>query len=325
MKLLIFILATLDVSALSFEEWMVSHPADLVSFAVETGPTLLYREDDPRRSRLQYTLRPETSGVRVTHEVSDDLVTWSAVLTRMDRGYMRLRVEHNAQFSRWTEAVLGRTGEMALLTPQGALNPACWGADIDLSACCLDSHNGVLISPRHVLFTTHYLPAVGTSLRWITHAGTLVERTLTGLLSLPTTDYFYPDITVGLLNADAAGVPPSAILSNAAPDMSGYKVTAALVNRNRELSVADVLVVGGSPLRVQMAIPSRTSCMDRFQFMVSGDSGSPVFVIHDSGVLLMSLITVGGPGQGTYLPAYIDAINAAMLQLGGNYQLILAP
>lgn len=304
MKLIVLILLTHAASALTLEEWQQSNAGGAVEFSLQSGPTFQFRADNPRQSHIQYTPRWEASGVKITHEGSEDMRTWGPVLTNTKRGFVRLRVEHNSQFSQWTEEVLTRSGEMSWLTPEGTHDPACWGAGLDLSAICLSTHNGVLIAPNKVLLTTHYLPQVGSTLKWLSKDGVMVERTLTQLSSLPTTGYLFPDITVGTLDSDATGVTLAEIMPVSTPDMSGFRVAAAVMNRNRELSVVEIENVSS---RVKLRIPTRSSCWGRFQFLTSGDSGSPAFVICNGKPLLVALMTFGGPGEGTYLPAQITA------------------
>jgi hypothetical protein len=304
MKLIAFILFACTANALTLEEWQRSNAGGVVEFALQSGPTFEFRTDDPRQSRIQYLPRWEASGVRIIHQGSDDLKTWGPVLTNTKRGFVRLRVDHDLQFSQWTEEILSRSGEIAWLTSEGAHNHACWAADLDLSAVCLSAHNGVLIAPRKVLFTTHYLPPVGSTLKWLTKYGVVVERTLAQLSSLPTTGYLFPDITVGVLDSEATGVAPVEILPANTFDMTGFRVAAAVMNRNRQISVAEIESVSN---RIKLRIPTRSSCWGRFQFITSGDSGSPAFVICNGKPLLVALMTFGGPGEGTYLPAQIAA------------------
>ncbi len=71
---------------------------------------------------------------------------------------------------------------------------------------------------------------------------------------------------------------------------------------------------GGSPVR-----------LPRFKSIVAGDSGSPVCLVSGNKVILMTLLSQGGSGRGTFLASYIAPINAAMQQLGGTEQLTITP
>jgi len=89
-------------------------------------------------------------------------------------------------------------------------NTNCWAYNLDLT--CISPWNstggngmaGTLISPRHVLFCEHvnFHPNVGATIRFVTTNNTVVTRTITALVTHPDYSPFYPDITIGVLNAD---------------------------------------------------------------------------------------------------------------------------
>jgi hypothetical protein len=65
--------------------------------------------------------------------------------------------------------------------------------------------------------------------------------------------------------------------------------------------------------------------LSRFKTIIPGDSGSPVCLVSGNKLVLFTLLSQGGAGRGTFLAAYIAAINAAMTQLGGTEQLTVTP
>lgn len=269
-------------------------------------------------------LQPPAPGQRITVEISSDLVNWTRAMPyNTPRGFIRARTDTCETFADWTTPVdsAAVSGELEMFTG-GVRNPNCWGTSFDLTPCCIGEKAGILISPRHVLFSTHWHPDVGATLQWMTAGSVLVERTLTGLVSLPDTPTLFPDLTIGVLDADVAGVSFAKVLAspNNLPEWAGFRVPALIRNQFNQLVTADVSFVTSS---IYLTAPLAENRLAKNLAMVSGDSGSPVCVLHDGRLLLISVVTFGGAGRGANISQHADAINAAMTQLGGGYQLTL--
>lgn len=275
-------------------------------------------------------LTPAIPGQRIAVEVSSDLQTWTMALPyNSPRGFIRARTETNAQFAAWITAADALTGTDVEIFKNGQRNPQCWGASIDLTPFCITEKAGVLVSPCHVLFVTHWHPNVGDTVQWMTADNQVISRTLTALVSLPDTSYLEPDITVGRINEDVpAGVSFVRVLKDSAAmrDWDGYLVPAVMRDQSNALHEADVLRIWPSPPTAWLQAPLSPARLPRYKEMVSGDSGSPVCVVDEGGLVLLLMISQGGTiGRGAFLPAYIEPINAAMTTLGGGYQLSTTP
>jgi hypothetical protein len=215
-------------------------------------------------------------------------------------------------------------------------NPACWAASINLT--CASPWNstgglqraGTLISPRHVLFCEHYgfRPAVNATIKFVTQANEVVSRTITALATHPeyTAVGFYPDIAIGVLDAD---VPESISFAEVLPaDWQDYlpsvstlnPIPALRLNRLERASVADLRQKISGRFWLQ---PPATR-FEYYESLVTGDSGNPAFLVVNGKPVLLGTFTYGGPGSGTSVSAHIDAINSMMSSLGGGYTLTAA-
>lgn len=273
-------------------------------------------------------IAPAIPGQRIVIELSTDMQTWTMIMPyNSPRGFLRARPETCATFVPWITAVDAPTGADLNLFANGVRNSSCWASGVDLTPLAVGGLNaGILISPRHVLFVTHYYPAIGTELAWMTAANDTITRTLTAFSSLTETSGFYPDLTVGLLSED---VPSTIGIARVLDDgelpssWQGYCVPVVVRNRADKLSVADIQTWANS---ITLAAPASNVRSAKYHEMVSGDSGSPVCLIHENKLVLVALVTYGGPGRGANIARHRDAINAVMSSLGGGYQLsVLTP
>lgn len=277
-------------------------------------------------SLAQY--HPTVPGQRIVVELSTDMQNWSMVLPyNSPRGFLRARPETCETFVPWITAMDAMPGTEMDVYTDGVRNASCWAASVDLTPIAKGSANaGILISPRHVLFVTHYYPAINTEITWMTADNQAATRTLTAFASLPETGSYYPDLTVGVLDAD---VPETVSFAKVLDDTglpsswTGYCVPVVVRNREDKLSIADIGTWGNS---ISLSMPITPTRAAKYQAMVSGDSGSPVCLVHDTKLVLVNLVTFGGAGRGSNISRHRDAINAAMTSLGGGYQLtVLTP
>lgn len=280
---------------------------------------------------LAQSLLPPAAGKRIVVEISTDMQTWTMAMPyNSPRGFIRARTETNALFEIWINDADALTGADVAIFANGQRNPQCWGASIDLTAFCTTSQAGVLVSPRHVLFVTHYHPAVGAALQWLTPNNQTISRTLTAVVSLPDTTYLHPDVTVGVLDSDL----PASIAfvkvfgDSALRDWAGYQVPVMLrdqFNHLHEADVQQVFPIGSTAPTILLQPPLAAARLPRYKTIISGDSGSPVCLVENGKPVLLMMLSQGGSGRGTLLAAYITPINAAMQQLGGGYQLTTTP
>lgn len=272
-------------------------------------------------SLAQY--HPSVPGQRIVVELSTDMQNWSMILTyNSPRGFLRARPETCEAFIPWITAVDAMSGTDIDIYTDGVRNTSCWASTVDLTPLAKGGLNaGILISPRHVLFVTHYYPAANTEMTWFTQANEAVTRTVTAFATLPETGSYYPDLTVGILDSDVPETIGFAKVLNDTglpSNWAGYNVPVVVRNREDKLSVADIGTWGNS---VSLNQPILASRLAKYNTMVSGDSGSPVCLVHDNKLVLVALVTFGGAGRGANISRHIAAINSAMTSLGGNHQL----
>lgn len=230
------------------------------------------------------------------------------------------------------------------IAPSYTRNASLWAVDYVQALTALSPWNsstgptkaGVLVSPRHVLFATHFTPATGCTIRFVAADGTVCDRTLSAVQSLTVTDApnLYPDITVGVLDSDvAAGISFAKIFSATAitsklPNLNVYHLPAAGTDQEEKLLVrnwVNMPTTTGATAYCAFQAPGNTGDdINRSAFyenFVSGDSGSPQFVFVNGEMVLLAALTFGGGGSGTSVTAFASSINTAMTALGGGYQL----
>lgn len=222
-------------------------------------------------------------------------------------------------------------------TPAYVRNVDCWGAGFAGALTAITPWNsqlsvfysGILVSPRHVIFATHFMPMPGAVLRFITATNVVVERTLSSLTSLSQTEAYYPDLSIGKLDSDVPGtiafarVLPSDWASKL-PSLNSYPVLCANTDQEEHLHLRELskLPSSTSPRAlVNFRKPVGTLRGEFYEDVVSGDSGNPAFLIINGQLVLLTVWTSGGSGAGTSVYAFKSAINATMASLGGGYSL----
>lgn len=286
------------------------------------------------------TLRTDTSTYTASVTTSTATGATTDVVTGFATGSLRKHITDAID-----SALAGKTASTALAifstqdhaTPSYVRNASCWGASwasalTSLSPWNSESSNtkaGTLISPRHVLFATHYLPAVGATMRFIKTDGTVVTRTLSSLSSLTQTQFAYPDLTVGKLDSDVpSGIEFARVLpdtwANYLPSLTSYFVPCVCTDQEEKLLVREVTAIPSATS--PYALVQMTSSVDAqrrafYEDIVGGDSGNPAMLVVNGQLVLLTVWTYGGSGSGTSIMAFKSAINTAMTTLGGGYTL----
>lgn len=173
---------------------------------------------------------------------------------------------------------------------------------------------GTLISPRHLLFATHYTPATGSAIAFVDHDNQVVTRTLVNRRRIGSTD-----ITIGVLDADVPNsitYYPLVSYVDVQRYLGDSHVPVIRLNKSDTVYIQDLSFISGSSIGTKASSGGRAPYTT--SGMVSGDSGNPNFaVIGDQLVLLGAHYTANSfPNTGNY----IAEINAAMSTLGGGYQ-----
>jgi hypothetical protein len=309
-----------EVVISSSDESVLSGPPDALS-------PLAY-ESDGLCTVLATSSDGETAAIAVTTTSGDASTT-----TEFDSWVSGSLARH------CSEAITSRlSGELPVYSLQDGTtfirNPNCWAADVDLT--CASPWNstggstmaGTLISPRHVLFCRHlnFFPAVGATIKFVSLGNEVISRTISAIGVYPGSGplNFFPDIAIGLLDAD---VPESITFAEILPDdwkdyMPSLERLASVqclrLNQNEQATTARFIGVLSN--RFQCRIPPGNE-LPFFQFIVAGDSGSPVFLVINSRPVILGTFTHGGAGIGTFITSQISQVNEIMTSLGGGYQL----
>jgi hypothetical protein len=210
-------------------------------------------------------------------------------------------------------------------------NTACWAAPYVSALTAISPWNsqggnqlaGILISPRHVLFATHYTAGVGAVMRFIKADNTVVERTITASQAVTVTASYYPDLTVGLLDSDVpAGIDYARVLptnwANYLPSLNtiSLKPPALCLDQEEKALETDVLALNTMAQFVQPTTALRSAF---YEDKIGGDSSNPACLIVNGQLVLLTCWTNGGAGSGTSVVDQRAAVDAIMTSLGGGY------
>ena len=253
-------------------------------------------------------------------------------------------------------------------TPSYTRSTTCWAKDIDLTCCSPwnsfggdgagggpNQRAGTLISPRHVIFASHYLVPGSNTIRFITMDNTVITRTITSVVDLEgnASGLYMPDIAIGVLDTDVPiGITYATILAEpwdktlrgllqlpaVVPPITGkiwkydsMNIPVLYLDQEEKALVSEISKI------TDMRNPSMDAALHWaaieyktsssavrqlfFENVISGDSGNPAFLIIRNKPVLLSVWTSGGAGAGSFVNAWRSDINAAMTTLGGGYQL----
>lgn len=203
-------------------------------------------------------------------------------------------------------------------------NSNCWLSTVDLTPIAAWNSTGVfqrgptLISPRHIIGATHWPFSTGTTVHFTKADNTLVSRTVTAVSAIAGTD-----IIIGLLDSDvASGIAFARVLpatwATKLPTLSLFGVPVCSSNQGKEVFVRSLISLGAS---VQCTTPTATNQIGFYRDAISGDSGSPCFMVINDKMVILCCWLGGGGGSGPSITNYRTEINAAMTSLGGGYTL----
>jgi hypothetical protein len=196
-------------------------------------------------------------------------------------------------------------------------NTDCWAYDLDLT--CISPWNsmasnqraGVLITPRHILFAAHYEINANSTIRFVRTDNTSVTRTMTRKRTHPQYSPYYPDITIGLLDSDVpSGINFCRILPNNWETYlpTGIKnIPCLLLDQEEKALIADGNLLTSTYTNYQY--PTNSKRLEFSENVIGGDSGNPSFLIINNQLVLLTVFTYGGPGQGTSITPQRTIIN----------------
>ena len=208
-------------------------------------------------------------------------------------------------------------------------NAGAWTRDLDLT--CISPWNsaggtqlaGTLVSPRHIVYATHFQIPVGATVRFVSRNDEVVERTIVAKISPPYQgDRLFPDITVGLLDRD---VPASIGFARILPDDwaayftdGPWRIPCLAIDQEEKALVTSLWLLGEY---ASFDTPDTELQRSFYENIVTGDSGHPAFLVVDGQLVLVTVWTYGSGGAGTFVTRQRAAIDAMMLELGGGYRL----
>lgn len=214
-------------------------------------------------------------------------------------------------------------------------NPNSWTNDLDLTPISpwnsvgRGNLAGTLISPRHIIYATHYQIPIGSKIRFVTNENVVIERVLTNKISPSYQSVYFPDLTVGILDSEV----PSSIgfakvlpenwsryieQSNEAPGLLKNQIPCLGLDQEEKALITGLSMLNSraifNPLKDESYKPF-------FENIIAGDSGNPAFMIVDNQLVLLTVWTFGYGGSGTSIVHQKNEINKMMKDLGGDYQL----
>ncbi|MDP1625001.1 MAG: peptidoglycan-binding protein [bacterium] len=221
-----------------------------------------------------------------------------------------------------TDIQLYTSYETGSTSPTFTRNTSVWTEDIDWTglspwnSTAYGQRAGTLISPRHIIFATHYPIGVGAEVIFVTANNTVVSRTMTASQSIGSTD-----IRVGILDSDV----PETIAYY--PIMTYDQMKAYLSPvyipivgfDQEEHAIVRHAAAGGFAISDGIGHSQATTSVRQpfTETFIDGDSGNPIFaIIGDQPVLLSAHYSAAAGPSYSY---YRSEIASAMSSLGGGY------
>ena len=183
-----------------------------------------------------------------------------------------------------------------------------------------------LVSPKHVVFATHYVPPNGTVIRFLNADGITVDRTVASATPVLNNSNEATDLTLITLSSSIEAserITPFPYL-NLGNDSSYQGVILNVfgwfgkVGRGTVSSIQNYTEPGVSQTRIMSFLYPKASGDQDDAYLVGGDSGSPTFaMVGDVPALVGTHTAVGETdtdriNADTFIPYYITKLNALM-------------
>jgi len=227
-------------------------------------------------------------------------------------------------------------------TPNGGVDPVfirsttCWAKNIDTTPCSVWNSSGgftkagTLISPRHILYNTHYGMPLAAILIFVDMNNNCYTRTLSNSLQVGSTD-----ITIGLLDSDLpSSISFCKVLNlniNETTNFQNRSMFPALYTDQEQKALIGEYYNDGynSGLAQYMSAIRIPTISQRAQFWeapIGGDSSDPISFIYNNKMILLFTFwrsDLASYSDGPNISYYINEINSVMITLGGGYTLSL--
>lgn len=212
----------------------------------------------------------------------------------------------------------------------------CWGSDLDLTGVSPFNDPApyghgfgmaqavTVLSPWHVIGSSHSFPSVGEYLVLIDKDNNVItpKPVIIASYHFKTSGTVYPDISIALLDSP---LPDSITPVKVLPDdwktylgnPRGLPLLAFDIHERAivtEISAFDYEHEPGI-FRNFMQAPSDRQRREFYKEVEANDSANPVFLILDNQLVLINLMSSGGPGAGTSLVRHKQQINEVMSEL----------
>ena len=190
-----------------------------------------------------------------------------------------------------------------------------WAATQDLSCISKQTPRATLVHPRVALGVEHYRPGTTLTFRGedgVEHTRSVVARRDVGPPNRD--DGYKTDLVALLLDADLppsirpADLPPAGLeglLPNVTRGVAGLRTDQEGKHLGGRLTRLAGAVQWSAP-------PAGEPGASSYEPVVSGDSGSPAFLLLPEGPMLTTLWTAGGGGLGPRLHALLPEMQAAV-------------
>ena len=190
-----------------------------------------------------------------------------------------------------------------------------WTKGIDLSGVSWDgTRTATLVSPVHFVMADHYKRKVGDSVVFLNKREQKVVRQIVALKSVGS------DIAVGLLNEAVPGTHYRVFRPSAELPAELIGALVFLTDGERRVHVHEISGIMGGSVQFKH---SDLVHKGYWENLIAGDSSNPAFVMFKGEPVLLETHTYGGAGNGAFYSSDVNvaAVNAAMAELGGGYQL----
>ena len=227
-------------------------------------------------------------------------------------------------------------------TPNYIRNNNCWAHDINLTCVSVwnsESNNGqqtqTLITRDAIIGSKHdgYYLNENATIRFVNNDNQVITRTVgKGMEVAGTNNDFYISLLKTEIDPDVDGIYPCRVLpknfndylidSGSSPRTTN--IPALCLNQYKEAIVKDLSSAGDtiSSYNTLFNVPTDPTRLSFDKSMITGDSGSPAFIIINNQLVLVTTWHYGGSTPiGSSIVHWYDNINTALRTLGSKYWL----